>query len=455
MASDCTALIIFGVTGDLARKKIFGVLYDLAVLGRPDMAVIGVGRSQWSREKLRTVASEAIRAAHDEPGALDEALLATVLNRLDYVQGAYDSPDLYRALAGSAHGHTQVLCYLAVPPTVFATIVEGLAETDLAPCVRLLIEKPFGSDLASAKALKARIDTHFDESQTFAVDHYLEKESLQNLMVLRFANRWLEPAWNAGHIESVSVTMAENFGIEGRAGFFDSNGTLRDVVQNHGLQIVTALAMEPPASASAADVNDRRSQLLGAVATLKPDEVVFGQYDGYRDVEGVNQDSNTETYVRAQLRIDNDRWRAVAWTLIAGKALAETSTEIVVKFKAASAPSFIAEDCQPEANCLRITMAPVEAVALTLQARSASLALGTAAAELVTDGGYRSIERADAYARLFDDARRGDHTGFTRADVVEQSWRVINDLIDRTQPPTIYPQGSWGPTNRAGSGKGQ
>lgn len=451
MDQDCSALVVFGITGDLARKKIFTALYDLAVINRLDMPVIGVGRSPWSTDKLRTTADAAVRAAHKQQGDLDEAVLASVVERLTYVRGEYDSSELYNALAHTLKDHSQVLCYLAIPPTVFADVVKGVANTDLRTRVRLLIEKPFGADLSSAQQLTALIAEHFDDGQLFAVDHYLQKESLQNVMVLRFANRILEPSWSNAHITSVSVTMAEQFGIEGRAGFFDSNGTMRDVVQNHVLQIVAALAMEPPESSSAEHLNQRRAQVLGEVVPLSTADVVFGQYEGYQDVEGVAEGSTTDTYVRACLVIDNDRWRGVEWTIIAGKALAETLTEIVVTYSDAVAPDFISHDCEPEPNRLRIRMSPQESMVLTLQARSAAQAMGTAATEMVTATDYRARQELDAYARLFDDARRGDHSQFARADVVQASWRIIDAVLGGDQIPVSYAQQSWGPALRAGS----
>ena len=448
MRSDCSALVVFGITGDLARKKIFGALYDLAVLDRLDMPVIGVGRSDWSDEKLRTVAEEAIRAAQSNEGSgeeIDEATLASVLGRLSYVRGDYDAAQTYVALGSTVETHSLILCYLAVPPTVFGDIVEGLAATGMASKLRLLIEKPFGSDLESARKLRALIRSSFDDEQVFAVDHYMHKEALQNVMVLRFTNRIFEPTWCSDHIQSISIVMAEEFGVEGRAGFFDRNGTIRDVVQNHVLQIVTALAMEAPASPSAADVNDNRVQLLASIAALGFDDVVLGQYEGYLGEEGVEPGSTTDTFVQARIAIDNQRWTGVEWTISAGKALAETLTEIRVTFRSATAPRFVAEQCEPEPNRLVIQMTPNESAVLTLQALSETLRMGTAATELATDFDYRSTERLSAYARVLDAARHGDQTQFARSDVVEQSWRIVDGILNSSQVPEVYAQGSWGP----------
>lgn len=442
---ECSALVIFGITGDLARKKIFAALYDLAALARLDMPIVGVGRSAWTDERLREVAAEAMRAEHAAAGDINERLVEAVLGKLSYVQGLYDSPDLFQAITRAVSNHRSVLCYLAVPPTVFGDVVKGLAGTNLRRRVRLLVEKPFGSDLASARALFALTAEHFDEEQIFAVDHYLQKESLQNVVVLRFANRLLEPAWNSQHIESVRITMAESFGIDGRAGFFDSNGTLRDVVQNHLLQIVAALAMEPPESSSAEHLNDRRAELLCCVQPLTADDVLFGQYDGYRDVDDVAPNSKTDTFVRAQLAIANDRWRGVRWTIVAGKALDETATEIVVTLRGAVASQAIGRKCVPEQNELRIRLSPKESIVITLQARSDAVSIGTASAEMETTSDYRPDDGLNAYARLFDQARLGDHSQFARRDVVEAAWRIVNDVLTRTTAPAIYKQGTPGP----------
>jgi glucose-6-phosphate 1-dehydrogenase len=441
--STCSALVIFGVTGDLVRKKVFASLYELQRLDRLNMAVIGVGRSDWNDDTLRLTAENAIRThATDD---VDHRALQAVLDQLTYVRGDYSSPELYQTLQQSVEAHGLVLCYLAVPPTVFSAIITGLGGSTANSRARLLIEKPFGSDLESARSLRHLIEQNFDAKQLFAVDHYLQKESLQNLMVLRFGNRVLEPTWNRNHISSIAVTMAEAFGIEGRAGFFDSTGTLRDVIQNHMFQTVAALAMEAPDSASANDMNDARAQLLAQVKPLTLTDVVFGQYDGYLDVDGVNPGSTTDTFVHARLDIDNDRWRDVLWTVTAGKALARNLSEVVVTFKPAIAPMFISNTCEPEPNQLRIQMAPEESIVLTMQARSSAIPLGTARTALTSTDSYRPNEQLDAYARIIDDARCGDQTQFASCEVLEQSWRILDGIVHRTIGPQKYAPGSEGP----------
>lgn len=446
MDSCCKSIVVFGITGDLARKKIFSALYELAAQG--DFFVVhGVGRSLWDDRRLRDTAADAIRGAM-QGADLDEDVLNNVVTRLTYVCGDYRDPKLYDALAARVDGQNEVLCYLAVPPPVFATVVVGLSGSGLHAKARLLVEKPFGSDATSSRELTGLLDTHFRADQVFAVDHYLQKESLQNISVLRFANRILEPVWNAANIESIAITMTERFGIGDRAGFFDQTGTLRDVVQSHGLQIVAAVGMEPPLSSSPDDIDRRRSELLAAVRPLQLDDVVFGQYAGYRSIEGVDSESNTDTFVHARLTIDNDRWRNVPWTLTAGKALKETCTDINVTFRPTDTASFISNDCEPERNHLKLRLSPTESIALLLQTRSATVPLGTTPSELVSEHAYRNTPDTGAYARLFLDAAKGDHTQFASMRVVELSWKIVEQLLHRSCKPLEYEQGSSGPPTR-------
>lgn len=447
MDSCCESIVIFGITGDLARKKIFSALYELAAQG--DLFdVYGVGRSPWDDRTLRNTAADAIRGAM-QGADLDEDVLDDVLARLGYVCGDYRDPKMYDALAASVEGQNEVLCYLAVPPPVFDTVVVGLVGSGLHTKARLLVEKPFGSDATTSRKLTALMDAHFLADQVFAVDHYLHKESLQNISVLRFANRVFEPVWNVANIEAVAITMTERFGIGDRAGFFDQTGTLRDVVHSHGLQIVAAVGMEPPESSDPDSVDQRRSELLAAVRPLQLDDVVFGQYAGYRSIEGVDSESNTDTFVHARLTIDNDRWRDVLWTLTAGKALKETCTEINVTFRPTGTASFISEDCEPEQNHLKLRLSPTESIALLLQTRSATVPLGTTPAELVSEQTYRNRPDTGAYARLFMDAAKGDHTQFASMRVVELSWRIVEQLLHRSCKPLEYEQGSSGPADYA------
>jgi glucose-6-phosphate 1-dehydrogenase len=445
MSSPCSALVIFGITGDLARKKLFSSLYQLAVLNELDFPVVGVGRSFWSRETLRGAAGNSIDTGTGSHEPINGAKRRETLECLDYVQGSYDSAALYQELAGKLKHHEHILCYLAVPPAAFAVIVEGLGNSSIHSNVRLLLEKPFGHDRQSAAALSALVLEYFELHQVFAVDHYLQKESIQNLLVLRFANRIFEPLWNRSSIESVQIVMTETADIEGRGKFFDATGTLRDVVQNHGLQILTALAMESPSSPSTEDVDAARLQLLKDVQTLSATDVVFGQYLGYQQVDGVAPGSTTETFVEAQFRVDNHRWRGVVWSIVAGKALDRSSTRVVITFNPASDHSFMGETCTPAANQITLSLAPVEAVEICLQARSSALSMGTALTSLASTTNYRPDEHLDAYGRVFDGARRNDHTGFASHEVVDESWRIVDAVLRSTAEPHPYAKGSAGP----------
>ena len=442
---DCTGLVIFGITGDLARKKIFAALYELAAANLLSIPIVGVGRSDWDDPKLRKVAQTAIEEAQENDSPLDEAVMNQLLANLTFLQGEYGDAELYTTLAERFDARALVLCYVAVPPTVFESVVVGVAGTTLASRARLLIEKPFGTDLDSARKLIERIHESFDPSQVYAVDHYLQKEALQNIAVFRFANSVFEPLWNSELIDSVTVTLAEDFGVEGRVGFFDSNGTMRDVVQNHALQMVAALAMEPPVSADPTEVHEKRTKVLSEIVPLQPSDVTFGQYSGYLATEGVAPYSNTETFVRAHISIDHPRWHGVSWTVTAGKALAETKTRVVVTFKDQSAVRFIADDCQPEPNQLLIEISPKESIALAIQARSATIDTGTTIATLVSSTDYRTAETLSAYARMFLDAATGDRTNFASLESVEHAWRIVDPALHRTTAPLPYERGSWGP----------
>jgi glucose-6-phosphate 1-dehydrogenase len=444
MTSHCSALVIFGITGDLARKKLFSSLYELAVLGELNMPVVGIGRSAWSTEKLREVAAQSIDSQTLGRSSDDSTAQKETLASLDYIQGAYDSASLYEALASKLADHEHVLCYLAVPPEAFGAIVEGLGNSQLCSKARILLEKPFGNNRQSATELYDLVLRYFTDDQLFAVDHYLQKESLQNLLVLRFANRVFESLWNRSNIEKIEITMAEKTDVEGRGAFFDATGTLRDVIQNHGLQLLTALAMESPKSSSPAQIDASRLELLRAVQTLSRADMVFGQYDGYQNVEGVEPGSTTDTFVRAKFRIDSERWRGVEWSVMAGKALNESKTEIVVTLKPAADPSFIGETCTPEVNQITITLAPVESVEFTIQARSNALSMGTALTHLSSATNYRPDQHLDAYGRVFDSARRNDHSGFASREVVDESWRIIDDVLGSTTKPRPYGKGSPG-----------
>ena len=432
-------LVVFGITGDLARKKIFSALYELARAGRPLRRIVGVGRSDWSTSDLRRAAVEAVTAAN----LADGLGLDTFIESLTYVQGDYEKSATFEAIAALVGGAELVLCYLAVPPTAFAEIAEGLGNSILASRVRLLVEKPFGSDLRSALELHADLEATLSPAQIFVVDHYLEKTLLQQLSFARQDKSALEALWESECIESVEILMAEELGIEGRGEFFDSAGTIRDTIQNHVLQLLTAVAMETPESDTADALNDARYEVLRSVATLRHDDVVLGQYDGYLETEGVDPLSTTETYVRANIRVDNERWRNVVFTLISGKALADNRVSVSISFRPSNAGP--TEGASGERKRLVIELSPKQSVTLHLPALPTDCHVDAARDELLSALDLCSHNQTDAYACVFEDATDGDRRWFSRIDVVAESWRVVQDIL-RHDPPAVYSAGSWGPS---------
>jgi len=442
MTSAGDVLVLFGASGDLSRRKLFPALYQLEANGRLDVPVVGVGRTKIDDEGFRAHG----RAALEEFGpALDDEVLERLLARLRFVSGDYHDMATFDRLAESLEGATQPVAYLAIPPAVFDDVATGLAHVGLNEGGRIVVEKPFGRDKASAVELNEILHRHFDESAVFRIDHFLGKEPVQNLMVFRFANSILEPVWNRNHIASVQITMAESFGIEGRGGFYDDVGALRDVVQNHLLQIVALLAMEPPVSKHPDALRDEKVKVMRATKSLTADDIVRGQYRDYRDEDGVDPTSDTETYVAVRLEIDSWRWAGVPFIIRAGKGLASTATEAVVEFR--QPPSAIFDDGgEPTANVLRFRMKPDDVITLTMQAKVPGLGMMARPVDLEVDydealGGGS----ADAYERLLGDALAGDARLFARQDSVEESWRIVEDVLTDAPPVALYERGSWGP----------
>ena len=431
------ALVLFGATGDLAYKKLFPALVKLAARGEPAGPVIGVARSPWTTEKLRAQAAASIK----EHGRYREAEFEQLAARLHYVQGDYGDVALFERLCDALGGARRPLFYLAIPPEAFGPVMQGLAPQPCARAARFVIEKPFGRDLASAQALNRILRQHFDESAIFRIDHYLGKEPVQNLLYFRFSNAFLEPLWNHHHIAAVQITLAERFGIEGRGAFYDEVGALRDVVQNHLLQVLALLAMEVPVATAGEAIRDEQSKLLRSVRPLAPADLVRGQFEGYRDEPGVAAGSTVETYVALRLQIDSWRWAGVPFFIRTGKCLARTATE--VRVLSHRPPVALFED-EPARNDLRFRLGPgaVE-IGLGAQVKTPGIRMRGHGVELE----FCSIpdDEAEAYERLLGDAMKGDSTLFARQDAVEAQWRIVEPVLEAGLPVHRYAPGTWGP----------
>ena len=438
------AFVLFGATGDLAFKKLFPALYELTAEDRLEMPVVGVARSDWTDDDLRERAREAVAA--DRGDDVDQKVLDRLCRRLRYMPGDYTEAPTWLRVAKLLEGAEVPVSFLAIPPGLFDDVVEGMATVGMTDRGRVVVEKPFGRDLESARELNATLRRHLDESQIFRIDHFLGKEPVQNLMVYRFANSLLEPVWNRNHVASVTITMAEAFGIEGRGAFYDQVGAIRDVVQNHLLQIVALMAMEPPASASPEALRDEKVKVFRAMASLEAGSVVRGQFDGYRDEDGVAADSDTETFAAMQIAIDSWRWAGVPFYIRAGKALAETVTEAVVEFKQPPRMLFADHDDCPEPNRLRFRMKPDDCITLTMQAKLPGLGMVSRAVDMNVDyGDQLGGDGPDAYERLIADALIGDERLFARQDGVEEAWRIVEPMLNPRDRALPYEPGSWGP----------
>ncbi|MFO7960463.1 MAG: glucose-6-phosphate dehydrogenase [Nitriliruptoraceae bacterium] len=445
MTERSDALVLFGGTGDLAQRKLYPALYELARVGRLPPQVVAVAASEWTLEHLKQRVAASVECFGG--GSQDEPALARLLDALDYVAGDYRAPATFEQLATTLEGSQLPLVYLAIPPSLFETVVAGLARSGIAERGRVVLEKPFGRDLESARALNRCVLDAYDESAVFRIDHFLGKDQVLDVLVFRLANTLLEPAWNRHHIASVQITMAESLDVEGRGAFYDEVGTLRDVVQNHLLQVLTLVAMEPPVDTSADALRDEKVKVLRAIPGLDPARIVRGQYAGYRDEDGVATDSEVETYVALTTTIESWRWAGVPFSIRAGKALPIDATEVVVEFVRPPLQFFARCDAPPPApNRLRFQIKPGGEVGLQVQIKAPGGEMLSHPVEL----SYRYDERVEgtreeAYARLLDDALDGDQRLFARADGVEEAWRVVGPVLDGVGPVHPYQRGSWGP----------
>ncbi len=435
------ALVLFGVTGDLAHKMIFPALYAMAKRGVLDVPVVGVAGSRWTLKQLHERATDGIRRA----GKVDDRrALAHLLSLLRYVSGDYNDAGTFTALQQALGRARRPAHYLAIPPVLFETVIKSLGATGLATNARVIVEKPFGRDLASARELNRVARSVFPEDAIFRIDHFLGKEAIMNILYFRFANSFLEPIWNRNHVASVQVTLSENFGVNGRGAFYETVGCLRDVVQNHLFQIVALLAMEPPSYRGFGAVHSEKAAVLQAMRPLKAADLVRGQYAGYRKEPEVARTSDVETFCALRLFIDSWRWAGVPWYLRSGKLLPEKVAEVLVQLK--PPPQQLFADSAPKtgrANYLRFRLAPNSAVALAARVKSAGKEFVGEQGELYLVEEQPGEEAP--YERLLSDAMAGDGALFTREDAVEAAWSVVDRVLKTHRPVRAYKPGTWGP----------
>jgi glucose-6-phosphate 1-dehydrogenase len=436
------AFVFFGATGDLAHKMIFPALFQMVKRGMLHVPVIGVASSKWGLPQLRDYARDSI--ARTDAGIDDVDAFDRLLSLLGYVDGNYDDPSTFNALQRALGGSRRPAHYLAIPPSLFATVIEGLSGAGLTHDARIIVEKPFGRDLASARELNRIVRSAFPEPAIFRIDHFLGKEEIMNLLYFRFANSFLEPIWNRNYVACVQITLAEKIGVQGRGAFYETAGCLRDVVENHLFQVVALLAMEPPAYQGMGAVQTEKFNVFKAMRPLSTDDVVRGQFTGYRDEVGVAKDSDVETFCALRLFIDSWRWAGVPWYLRSGKCLAETSAEVLVELK--PPPQALFADSAPadgRANYLRFGLAPNPVIALAARVKHPGEEFVGDQRELLLLNAQPNEEQP--YERLLGDALAGAGALFTREDTIEAAWAVVDPVVETHDRAHLYPSGSWGP----------
>jgi len=432
------ALVFFGATGDLAYKKIFPSLQAMVKRGHLNVPVVGVAKAGWNLDQLRARAKDSL----EKHGGPDLAAFEKLVSLLRYVDGDYQDPSTFTMLREQLKDAKRPAHYLAIPPVLFETVVRHLAESNCGRGAKVIVEKPFGHDLASAQELNRVLLSVFDEADIFRIDHYLGKRAVNNVLAFRFANMFVEAFWNRNCIESVEVTMAEDFGVQGRGGFYDQTGTIRDVIQNHLFQVLSNLAMEPPVAMDSESIRDEKVKVLKAIPPIEERNLVRGQFRGYRDENGVAKASQTETFAAVKLEINSWRWKGVPFYIRAGKCLPTTCTEIVAKFRK---PPTVIPDSQLVENHLRLRLSPEITIAMgmmNLSPTAEGLVLQTA--EMVASHSPRADEM-DAYERVLGAAMDGDSTLFAREDYVEEAWRIMEPVLKGNTPVYQYAPGTWGP----------